>query len=117
MKYRRWVLEGNKGRFEFLEKNLNLSCNAYNPPNLPNETPLEESWEQFSGVLDKNGKEVFQGDIAVSVGRVGQVLKTENGFEFETNEHKEALWEVTVGSNGRTFEVIGNIHENPDLIL
>ena len=93
-----------------------MSCTAYNPTDLPENKAKGTDLEESSGTHDKNGKEVYQGDIAKSATGIGLVIKTPNGFEFETCHQKDALWKVTSGSGGRKFEVIGNIHENPDLM-
>jgi uncharacterized phage protein (TIGR01671 family) len=56
-------------------------------------------WMQFTGLLDKNGKEVFEGDI----------LKSEYGNIFEIKD-MHLMW------NEKEVEVIGNIYENPELL-
>lgn len=116
MKFRKWEESGDQKRFRYFEQSLNLSCSAYNSIDLITENLAEAQWEQSAGTVDKKGKEIFQGDIAKSVWGIGLVVKTENGFEFETSEMKVALWMATVGSNGWEFEVVGNIHETPDLL-
>lgn len=70
---------------------------------------------QFTGLLDRNGKEIYEGDIVV-------------GKELEVLEKKEKYWkEVVVWMNGfwsppmmtlmeAEPEIIGNIYENPELI-
>jgi hypothetical protein len=68
---------------------------------------------QYTGLRDRNGKEIFEGDICVfehmncySVERIfwnGQYCR----FDTEQRDGLEEGWLI---------EVIGNIHENPELL-
>lgn len=78
---------------------------------------------QSTGLKDKNGKEIFEGDI------LG--IETDEGilnvnifwddkhalfmFESEIHNEKELLAEL-VEDNTYPFEIIGNIYENPELL-
>ena len=83
---------------------------------------------QYTGLKDKNGKKIFEWDI-VKVkfrdGRVGSLEKEYNyvvrydgsqaSFEFEG--HDELLGcPCLVQQNQHTFEVIGTIFDNPELL-
>jgi hypothetical protein len=78
---------------------------------------------QFTGLKDKNGKEIFEGDILDSHFKIewnmlhcGWALFNRKGFchqlladEYDANGDILHPWQI----NG---EVIGNIYENPELL-
>lgn len=77
-----------------------------------------ETIGEFTGLTDKNGKRIFEGDIVNGFNDLHQRLETykvkwacNNGFYFvddcETEWHPEHIENV---------EVIGNIHDNPELL-
>lgn len=69
---------------------------------------------QFTGVKDSKGNEIYESDIlSISDREDGfQAVFFDEGF-YSTDEF--ALFEL-VRSENRTFEVVGNIYENPELI-
>jgi hypothetical protein len=73
--------------------------------------------QQFTGLKDKNGKDIFEGDILGAD-------STPNQYEVYWNDH-QAAWNVKGGAgflpawiNSFTLglEVIGNIYSNPELL-
>ncbi|MFV8367358.1 YopX family protein [Flavobacterium sp. XS1P27] len=83
--------------------------------------------EYFTGLTDRNGKEICEGDIINS--GVGEILWSELDCMFKVKWHGEIFKRVR-GANDRytlngeplfmnahiAWEVIGNIHENTELL-
>ncbi|HHQ0067512.1 TPA: YopX family protein, partial [Listeria monocytogenes] len=65
---------------------------------------------QYTGLKDKNGKKIFEGDIGWDEhNECYGVVKFEEGkFLYVWENIAEDLWEVADG-----IEICGNIHENP----
>ena len=91
-----------------------------------------ESIAQFTGLTDRNGKKIFEGDIikaddyifAVKFGKCGGVANAEKygymGFYLEAFSESTKL-SVKYGLRDdicyfEDIEVIGNLHDNPELL-
>jgi hypothetical protein len=109
-------------KFRAWDKTCNvMHSNSFNLENpyqvnigLANEKDLV--WMQYTGLKDKNGKEIYEGDI----------LNTH--ANFDTPYIREVVWKgcalefkpitgfTLCETNTNHFEVIGNIYENPELL-
>jgi uncharacterized phage protein (TIGR01671 family) len=70
-----------------------------------------ETVGQYTGLKDKNGKEIFEGDILESGGLILPIHVDDfHGFRFMVGK------EVLVRAYAVYGEIIGNIHDNPKLI-
>ena len=85
-------------------------------------TPVDPSTVgQYTGLKDKNGKRIFEGDIAkVLQGKDKDIVYVgfENGafmlYPKTGNIYERTLWEYWY--NDWYVEVIGNITDNPELL-
>lgn len=82
--------------------------------------------EQYTGLLDNNGKEIYEGDIVRYSEEDGRSFTSPVTYQeewdypaFDIDFPKEWLIEGNAISEGVSYnkiEVIGNIHENPELL-
>ncbi|EAD9205009.1 hypothetical protein AOU57_12440 [Listeria monocytogenes] len=72
-----------------------------------------ETVGQYTGLKDKNGKKIFEGDVGwYEHNECYGVVKFEEGkFLYVWENIAEDLWEVA-----DDIEICGNIHENPELM-
>lgn len=75
---------------------------------------IPESAGQFTGLYDRNGKRIFEGDLAreKSFAHVLEIVwdKEECGFMA-----RSVMTHMCYSINNK-FKIIGNIHDNPELL-
>ena len=76
--------------------------------------------EQYTGLRDKNDKEIYEGDIVENtykdVGKVRYEVRWECGRFVMESRKPVNLVQIGMGVYPHSSEVIGNIHENPELL-
>lgn len=78
---------------------------------------------QYTGLKDKNGKRIFEGDIVFAKddiwgspfadGIKGKVVYCETAFFIEPKNVMDTQW---LFNECADYEIIGNIHDNPELL-
>lgn len=75
---------------------------------------------QYICLKDKDGKEIYEGDIVTENSRVGEVRWSVGGFWFLYNGGKDTVHFAGLGGRPMKWqtdaEVIGNIYENRELL-
>jgi hypothetical protein len=72
--------------------------------------------QQYTGLKDKNGKEIFEGDIVKDNEGAVRRIKWENGSFWARESIVGHLASMIDDKIMYDPEVIGNIYENPELI-
>ena len=116
IKFRQWIDHNRKFKYSGMDS---ICKNVFTSPFNFDVYPLE----QYTGLKDKNGKEIFEGDILVF--KIYDFNRNRNGWtvrgqvEFACGQfvafNLEGLCEVLAHGTSH-MEVIGNIHENPELL-
>lgn len=116
IKFRVWDKNREKFHYDISEVIRN---NTYANPKMDNVFNDYSSFiiEQFTGLLDKNGKEIYEGDILQKNGEDKYLCKFViqpygSAFRFENIVKK---WDFG-GYINEHLMIIGNIHENPELL-
>lgn len=132
IKFRAW--DKDKNRFIEIDKSngFNLSVHSdgvkavsiWHDPKYPKTLRTDElDWKlmQFTGLLDKNAKEIYEGDIVEcydtdgnSVYVDGHVIELPN-FYREIWSNDEDGMSAEMGEKA-VVKIIGNVHENPELL-
>lgn len=82
-----------------------------------------ETVGEYTGLTDKNGKKVFEGDIIKDkkLPRIYMIGYNEDLMKYAFLYYHKELKNIYCGGfvskkDGKSIEIIGNIHDNPELL-
>ena len=108
LKFRAWVEWTETPRFEYSERHY--------PDTFWGNYDEGNNVEQYTGLKDKNSKEIYEGDL-VTIKPYTKPFRVVFDKQYASfagyNDTTRRLFNSLYSSD---YEVIGNIHENPELL-
>jgi uncharacterized phage protein (TIGR01671 family) len=126
IKFRAWDKETGKMHYQInkprTDENINdeliiqFDCTGYSA-RTKNKYIGSDCLMQYTGLKDKNGKEIFEGDVVFS--ESNQYYKQDeivwDCYDMGWDIGKKDSWKLRSPMSSKT-EIIGSIYENPELI-
>lgn len=119
-KFRAWEPYKNKMNYKVMVGNCDTDDENWTCPIIWDKEKRE--WVHFdstdyimqsTGLKDKNGVEIFEGDVVYDekVDEIGQIELKDGCFRTITSHYDTLLYKLN-----NDLKIIGNIYENPELV-
>ncbi len=121
IKFRQWVVKDQKMSIpRDLEGWIDAYCQYEHDTRSEHWKEYQVVWMQFTGVQDRNGVDLYDGDVAIDLWRVSGhqtvvVFWSDVCSMFMIRNTPRTWSEALHGKNDR-LEIIGNIYSNPELL-
>lgn len=125
----KWVEEGEwiEGSLFYFEDEDGIICQivtSYLSNKRKDEPVMATAYEidpetvcEYTGKQDKNGKQIFEGDIIRYNKKLFKVVWVSECAHFALHPLKECSWSPCMNTGTvKNAEVIGNVFENPELL-
>jgi uncharacterized phage protein (TIGR01671 family) len=118
IKFRAWDTTENKMDYDVcISWNGNVICFEYG--NYCGDYPKEDVIPmQYTGLTDRNGTEIYEGDIVKTIDGLGVIIYEPKlaTFAIEYRSYKITIPHYLDSERGNDLEVLGNIYEHPHLL-
>lgn len=114
------IYYGSQTESELIEDKPNLAIELY----MDEVTPVDpDTVGQFTGMFDRNGREIYEGDILkITISKSKEVKRVAYsskqaafGIQYPDGVFFPFSYDL-IGASEDNYKVIGNIHDNPSLL-
>jgi len=105
IKFRAWYLTEERYYYFTLSEYANDYSIRYKVQN--------SDKELYTGLKDKTGKEIYEGDIVEFSKGIGQIIYSGGEYSIEYNND---LFNLGFHHHNNEIKIVGNIYENPELL-